>query len=47
MEWLRSLSVEDSIAIFEDLCAGIPELADQDRAADPPPPVLASIWKRA
>lgn len=26
--WLRSLTIEESVAIFEDLSRGIPELAD-------------------
>lgn len=42
--WLRSLSIEDAVAIFEDLSRGIPELNERaDR--DPPPVVLVRIWR--
>jgi len=43
-EWLRSLTMEESIRIFEDLCQGIPEVEPRpDR--DPPPVVLFRIWR--
>ncbi len=42
--WLRSLTMEESIRIFEDLCSGIPEVIQRaDR--DPPPVVLFRIWR--
>ena len=45
MRWLRSLSEEESIAIFEDLCQGIPGTERTD-SSDPPPVVLGAIWNR-
>jgi hypothetical protein len=42
--WLRSLSVEESIRIFEDLCRGIPEIPLRAERA-PPPVVLFRIWR--
>jgi hypothetical protein len=42
--WLRSLSLEESALILEDLCRGIPEVpvaSDED----PPPVVLCRIWR--
>jgi hypothetical protein len=42
--WLRSLSVAESIQIFEDLCQGIPEISPSSER-DPPPVVLARIWR--
>jgi hypothetical protein len=42
--WLRSLSVEESVLIFEDLCRGIPELSDRSEL-DPPPVVLRRLWR--
>jgi hypothetical protein len=43
--WLRSLSIGESIAIFEDLCRGIPELSITPEL-DPPPVALWRIWRR-
>jgi len=43
--WLRALTVEESIRIFEALCRGIPELEVVARE-DPPPVVLSRLWKR-
>jgi hypothetical protein len=43
-EWLRSLTVEESARILEDLCRGIPELA-VDATLDPPPVVLWRMWR--
>ncbi|MBI4585527.1 MAG: hypothetical protein HY717_16050 [Planctomycetes bacterium] len=43
-EWLRSLSMEESIRIFEDLCLGIPELGVTSQR-DSPPVVLWRIWR--
>jgi hypothetical protein len=42
--WLRSLSLEESIRIFEDLCNGIPEVPVQAQR-DPPPVVLFRMWR--
>jgi hypothetical protein len=43
--WLRSLSVEESALILEDLCRGIPEL-DVTSELEPPPVVLWRLWRR-
>ena len=43
--WLRSLSVEDSALILEDLCRGISELGVTSEL-DPPPVVLWQLWRR-
>ena len=43
--WLVSLTPEESIRIFEDLCRGIPEL-DVLTDTDGPPPVLCRAWRR-
>jgi hypothetical protein len=43
--WLRSLSLEESVRIFEDLCNGIPEVSVQ-LELDPPPVVLSRLWRR-
>ena len=42
--WLRSLSIEESARILEDLCRGIPEL-EVTPELDPPPVVLWRIWR--
>ena len=42
--WLRSLSLEESACILEDLCRGIPELG-MTTELDPPPVVLWRVWK--
>jgi len=42
--WLRSLSVEESIRVFEDLSPGIPELSVATDL-DPPPVVLFRLWR--
>lgn len=42
--WLRSLSVEESALILEDLCRGIPELRVIPEL-DPPPVVLWRLWR--
>ncbi len=42
--WLRSLSMEESACILEDLCRGIPELK-MTAELDPPPVVLWRIWR--
>ena len=43
-EWLRSLTLEESIRILEDLCQGIPEVELRpDR--DPPPVVRFRTWR--
>ena len=44
LEWLRSLTPEESTRVFEDLSEGIPEL-DKDRPASPPPVSLFRLWK--
>jgi hypothetical protein len=44
IERLRSLSEEESIAIFEDLSEGIPEIENESKS--PPPVVLFRIWRR-
>jgi len=43
-ERLRSLSIEESIRLFEDLSRGIPELSERPEL-DPPPVVLFRLWK--
>ncbi len=42
--WLRSLSIDDSALILEDLCRGIPELGVTSDL-DPPPVVLWRMWR--
>ena len=42
--WLRSLSIEESILVFEDLSRGIPELGERVEP-DPPPVVLSRLWR--
>ena len=42
--WLRSLSVAESVRIFEDLCRGIPEIEPRSDL-DPPPVVLSRLWR--
>ncbi|MBI4606422.1 MAG: hypothetical protein HY721_31035 [Planctomycetes bacterium] len=42
--WLRSLSMEESARILEDLCRGIPELGVTSEL-DPPPVVLWRLWR--
>lgn len=42
--WLRSLSMEESALILEDLCRGIPELCVSSEL-DPPPVVLWRLWR--
>ena len=42
--WLRSLSIEESALLLEDLCRGIPEL-DATSELDPPPVVLGREWR--
>ena len=44
-EYLRSLTVEESIEIFEDLCEGFPELRDRPPLPRDPPVPLFRIWK--
>ena len=43
--WLRSLSIDESAVILEDLCRGIPELGVTSEW-DPPPVVLWPLWRR-
>ena len=43
-EWLRSLTIEESARIIEDLCRGIPELGTPPSETDPPPVVLFRMW---
>jgi hypothetical protein len=43
-DWLRSLSIEDSVLLFEDLSRGIPELSEHPDL-DPPPVVLWRLWR--
>jgi hypothetical protein len=40
--WLRSLSVDESVLIFEDLCRGIPEVSRR-LDLDPPPVVMSRL----
>ena len=42
--WLRSLSMDESARILEDLCRGIPELSVTSEL-DPPPVVLWRLWR--
>jgi len=42
--WLRSLSIEESVRILEDLCRGIPEISI-NADLDPPPVVLWRMWR--
>lgn len=44
VRWLRSLTIEKSVRIFEDLCEGIPEL-DSQRLPDAPPVALFKLWR--
>ncbi|MBI4612224.1 MAG: hypothetical protein HY720_01305 [Planctomycetes bacterium] len=43
---LRSLTLEEGIAIFEELCEGFPELGEVD-PPDDPPVVLFKLWRDA
>ena len=43
-EWLRQLSVEESIRIFEDLCQGAPERSPSP-VPTAPPIALFRIWR--
>ncbi len=43
--WLRSLTIEESVRVFEDLSRGIPELVARSEP-DPPPVVLFRLWRR-
>ena len=42
--WLRSLTIEDSVRILEDLCRGIPEVGTPHSDTDPPPVILFRMW---
>jgi hypothetical protein len=42
--WLRSLTMDQSVLIFEDLSRGIPEVRATSEL-DPPPVVLLRIWR--
>ncbi|MBI5366665.1 MAG: hypothetical protein HZA54_06485 [Planctomycetes bacterium] len=43
-EYLRSLTQEESLAVFMELCEGIPELRSY-RPPKPPPVVLFRLWR--
>jgi hypothetical protein len=42
--WLESLTVDEAIALFEDVCRGVPEL-DRADIPDDPPVVLFLLWR--
>lgn len=43
--WLSSLSEEESVRIFEELCEGIADAPLPEAIPDPAPVVLFRIWK--